>query len=451
MRKYDLVVIGTGPAASTVATKVARLDKSVAVIESNGFGGTCALRGCNPKKVYTNAGDLLDRLRRTNGKLATFDDARIDWASLWAFKQEFTQPILDKTEGSLRRKGIDTYFGTARFESDNKIDVDGKILEADRIFVGTGASPATLDIEGEEFVTLSDEFFEQKTIPPHVTFIGGGYISMEFAHVVVRYGSKVVIVNHHARPLQQFDPTLVDQLVKWSESIGIQFINNARVVGIEKTGSDSLSVQWTDSTGSQAIETDLVIHGAGRRPNLERLQLDRGNVRFGKNGIEVDNYMRSISNPKVFAAGDCADSPMPRLTPVANEQARIIVKNLFVDTLVERPDYGIVPKVVFTSPCLAAVGMLEEAAIDSGLDIDVRYEETSDWSSVRKTGQGCAAYKVIVDKSNGQILGAHLLGPAAEETINIFALAMKFDLTAKNIKSTLFAFPTFASDVRKML
>jgi len=201
------------------------------------------------------------------------------------------------------------------------------------------------------------------------------------------------------------------------------------------------------------VDTRLVVHGAGRVPNCrDRISRLRG-VAFSKNGIDVDPFLRSVSNPAVFAAGDCANTPTPRLTPVANEQARMVVRNLFTETPTGKPDYGVVPRVVFTSPCLAAIGILESeaTAAESGIDPDIRFENTSTWSSVRKTCQECAAYKLIIDKSSDRIPGAHLLGPAAEETINLFALAMKFNLTATNLKSTLFAFPTFGSDVRQMV
>ncbi len=447
---FDLVVIGTGPSAGTVAKKTAESGKSVAVIESRGYGGTCALRGCNPKKVYTNAGNLVDQARRADGKLATFSDPQIDWAKLLAFKHEFTQPVLDKSEASFQKRGIKTFHGIASFSGADTIKVDGIELRGERIFVGTGASPVPLQIDGNEHVTLSDSFLELDSIPSHVTFIGGGYISMEFAHVVARYGSQVVVVDTHERPLKHFDPDLVDQLVEWSRQIGIEFVMDAKVTGVSKTDA-GLSVSMHCGGRRQTIETQLVVHGAGRVPNIAELSLKAGNVNFGEHGIEVDETMRSVSNPHVFAAGDCVNSGMPRLTPVANEEARMVVKNLFAETPDKRPEYGPVPAVVFTSPCLAAVGLTDREAKKIHHDVEVLHQNTSTWGSVRKTGQVCSAYKVLVDPKSDRILGAHLLGPAAEETINLFALAMKFNLTATDLKSTLFAYPTFAADVRRMV
>ncbi len=449
-RTFDLIVIGTGPSAGTVAKKTAESGKSVAVIESRGYGGTCALRGCNPKKVYSNAGNLVDQARNANGKLATFANPQIEWSQLLAFKNQFTQPVLEKSEASFQKRGIETYHGVATFSGPDTIRVDGTELRGERIFVGTGATPVPLGIDGEAHVTHSDEFLELDAMPGHVTFIGGGYISMEFAHVVARAGSKVVVIDSHERPLKEFDPDLVDQLVNWSRQIGIEFLSNAKVTGAHQT-NDGYSISVDRKGSGQTLSTQLVVHGAGRVPNIAELNLAAGKVDFGKRGIEVDDCMRSVSNPRVFAAGDCVDSGMPRLTPVANEEARIVVKNLFTDKPDKRPDYGVVPAVVFTSPCLAAIGMSETEARQGEHDVDVRYQDTSSWGSVRKKAQECAAYKILVDKKTDRILGAHLLGPGAEETINLFAIAMKFKLSATDLKSTLFAFPTFGSDVRRML
>ena len=447
---FDLVVIGTGPAAGTVAKKTAKSGKSVAVIESRGYGGTCALRGCNPKKVYSNAANLVDQARHANGKLATFSNPQIDWANLLAFKRQFTQPVVEKSEVSFQKLGIKTFHGVASFSGSNTIKVDDVVLKAERIFIGTGSKPVPLEIDGSELVTHSDAFFELDTMPAHVTFIGGGYISMEFAHVVARFGSKVVVIDHNERPLKHFDPNLVDQLIEWSRKVGIEFKTDAKVTHVSRTDA-GLSVAMEQNGSNQTIATNLVVHGGGRVPNISDLNLNVGNIDFCKQGIQVDAAMRSVSNPHVFAAGDCVNSGMPRLTPVAEEEARIVVENLFEEKPQQQPDYGAVPSVVFTSPCLAAVGMSEAAAIKSEYEIDIRHEDTSTWGSVRKTGLECAAFKVLINKKSDRILGAHLLGPAAEETINLFSLAMKFGLTATDLKSTLFAYPTFAADVRRMV
>lgn len=453
MKRLDLIVIGSGPAASTVAKKTAESGKSVALVESRGFGGNCALRGCNPKKVYTTAANLIDRVRRADGKLGRFGPVSIDWPELQAFKSTFTDPVPESSVDSFHRRKIETVEGEAVFTGPGQLEAGGRQLEAHRFFIGVGAVPVPLAFPGSEHVVTSDAFFELREIPEHVTFVGGGFISLEFAHLVARCGSQVVIVDRNRRPLRQFDHDLVAQLMRWSSRIGVGLIPESDVTGIQKKAGTGFRVKISGGGRDQWIDTGLVVHGAGRKPALEGLGLEAAGVTYGDEGIDVDPYFRSISNPAVFAAGDCANTGMPRLTPVANEQARQVVQTLLSGTPSGKADYGIVPQVVFTSPCLAAVGLLEESPEVAGLGdrVDIRFEDTSNWDSVRKSCQECAGYKLLVDRQSDRILGAHLLGPAAAETVNLFALAMKFGLTATNIKSTLFAFPTFASDVRRMV
>ncbi|MGB7327604.1 MAG: NAD(P)/FAD-dependent oxidoreductase [Rubripirellula sp.] len=444
---FDLIVVGTGPSGGTVARKAAKEGHNVAIVESRQFGGTCALRGCNPKKVYANAGSLVDQVFRASGTLVGKSDVAIEWSKLEAFKSTFTEPVAQKSECSFQNDGIATFHGTAKFTSESEIAIADITLSADKFLIATGATPAPLKFTGNENITRSDEFFELKEIPDRVLFIGGGYVSMEFAHVVARCGTTVTVVDRNPRVLTGFDSDLVDLLMEYSRQQGIDFRTNCEVNEIQRQANGSLRVLLS---GDQAIDADLVVHGAGRVPNIADLNLDAASIQHDKRGVTVTKFMRSPSNDRVFATGDCAASGMPRLTPVANEEARIVAKNLFADSPEATPDYGVVPKVAFTTPAVAAVGLSETDARKSINDLDVRFEDTSSWGSVRKTGDTVAGYKLLIDKQTDKIRGAHLIGPAAEETINLFALAMKHGLTATDIKSTLFAFPTFASDVRRM-
>lgn len=452
--EFDLVVIGTGPAASTVAKKAAEDDHRVAVIEERELGGTCALRGCNPKKVYVNAGALVASCRHAHGKLIDGPLPGIDWKQLLKFKNEFTESVPEKAADSLERRGIKVFQGTASFCGRQSIAVGDDNIEAKRVFVGTGASPRELKIPGNKFLVTSDQLMERESIPGEVVFVGGGYVSMEFAHVIAQFGSRVTVLESRDRVLSAFDPDLTDQLTEWSERNGVTIHTSAMVESIEQHGEKFVVHFQQDATKTE-VECDLVVHGAGRTPNLAALNLPNANVDASEDGIVVDGFLRSPSNPVVFAAGDCADTGKPKLTPTANEEARAVVNNLFLDPESEKqisPHYGVIPAVAFTTPCIASVGLSEqEAKSHSEFDLEIRHEDISKWNNVRKTCLACAGYKVLVDRRTDRIVGAHLLGPGAEESINLFTLAMKFNLTASDVKSTLFAFPTQASDVRNMV
>lgn len=447
---YDLIVLGTGPAASTVARKVRKAGKRVAIIDKREFGGTCALRGCNPKKVYTNAGSLLEQVRHADGKIIRTDRPRIIWADLLQFKKQFTDPVLEKSKKGFEEDGIETFRGAAHFSGDHALVVGDQTLSADKFLIAVGGRPMTLDVPGEEHLTPSADFLELEEMPRRVVFVGGGYISMEFAHAVAQYGSEVTIIERGPRILDPFDADLAEQLTAWSRKQDICFELNADVTGIERR-NDEYVVTYARNGNKESVACDLVVHGAGRVPELDGLELEKANVEASKHGVVVDEFLRSPTNAAVYAAGDCAATGAPQLTPVANEDARAAAKNILAETPEHRPSYDAVPQVAFTSPSIAAVGLPEDKARDLGRDINVRHEDISDWSSIRKSGHGCAAYKMIVDKENDLLLGAHLLHPAAGELINLLALAMKNRLTTRAIKATLFAFPTFSSDLRKMV
>ncbi len=178
--------------------------------------------------------------------------------------------------------------------------------------------------------------------------------------------------------------------------------------------------------------------------------MEAAGVRYSEEGVQVNQYLQSISNPMVYAAGDCAATPGPPLTPVAGYEGRIVAANLLEGNHTTA-DYAAVPSVVFTLPPLASVGLGEAEARDKRLAFTVHRQDTSGWYSSRRLGEESSAFKVLVEARSGQILGAHLLGPHADETINLFALAMRAGVTAERLKQMLWAYPTQGSDLPYMV
>ncbi|MDE3025365.1 MAG: NAD(P)/FAD-dependent oxidoreductase, partial [Acidobacteriota bacterium] len=199
------------------------------------------------------------------------------------------------------------------------------------------------------------------------------------------------------------------------------------------------------------VAADLVVHAAGRIPEIDDLDLDAAGVaRAESGGVAVNDYLQSVSNPSVYAAGDAAASGGLPLTPVAGMQGRIVAANL-LNGNTHTPNYTGIPTVVFTTPPLARVGLDEAQAKAQGLRFTTRHEDTSTWYSSRRVALAHTGFKTLVEDDSERILGAHLLGPHAEETINIFALAIRSGLRAAELKDTVFAYPTSASDIRYML
>lgn len=444
MRKYDLIVIGTGSAGSVAAKKCRQAGWEVAIIDEMPYGGTCALRGCDPKKVLIGAAELTDWHHRM-GTFGIAGNASIDWKALMAFKRSFTLPVPENREREFSRRGIDTFYGKAEFVNESTIQVGDETLEGERILLATGAKPTRLGIKGEEFLVHSDQFMEIEDLPKRIAFIGGGYISFEFAHLAARAGVEVHIFHKSSNPLGQFDPDLVRLLIEASEEAGVNVHLDKRVTAIEQSGDEFMLAtdkeeQWT---------TDLVVHGAGREAATD-LELEKGNVKWGRGGVIVNEYLQSVSNPRVYAAGDVAATVSPPLTPLASTESHVVAANLLRGNH-KKLEEVVAPTIVFTIPKLATVGMSEREAKLAGKSVKINYKETTDWYTYKRTNEKAVAFKVIIDEEEDVILGAHVIGSGADELINIFAIAIRFKLSVKEVKRMVFAYPTSASDIAYML
>jgi glutathione reductase (NADPH) len=446
---FDLVAIGTGSAASTVASRCRSAGWQVAIVDSRPFGGTCALRGCDPKKVLVGAAEVIDWNHRMKGKGVRAEQARIEWPELMRFKRSFTEPVPKQREDSFAKTGIAAFHGRARFIGPMAIQVGNEVLESRRVLVATGMRPARLKMPGAEYLTTSEQFLELDALPPRIVFIGGGYISFEFAHVAARAGVRVTILQHGARPLGQFDPDLVDLLVQRTRDLGVDVRVQTEAEGIE-SASGCLVVSASTGSDKQSFEAEMVVHGAGRVAEIDDLDLAAAGVKWDERGVKVNEYLQSISNPAVYAAGDAAASGGPPLTPVAGYEGQIVAANLLEGNH-RKPNYLGVPTVAFTVPSLASVGLQERTAREQALRFKMKHQNTSGWYSSRRVGEISSAFKVLVEEESDRILGAHLLGPHAEEVINLFAVAIRAGLRATDLKEMLFVYPTHADDIRYML
>jgi len=449
MKKFDLIAIGTGAAASAVASRCRLAGWQVAIVDSRPFGGTCALRGCDPKKVLVGAAEVFDWGRRMERKGIQAQQLRIDWQKLMRFKRSFTEPVPKHREEGFAKAGIAAFHGRARFVGPSTVQVGEEVLEGRYVVIATGQRPADLKIPGEEHLTTSDHFLELDELPKLILFIGGGYIAFEFAHVAARAGSEVAIAHRGARPLPGFDPYLVDALVERTRELGIDIQLGSEAKGIEK-GSGHLIVRTSTSGQKRTLEADMVVHAAGRVPEIDDLNLNAAGVEWGERGVKVNDFLQSVSNPAVYAAGDAAASGGPPLTPVAAYEGMIVAANLLKGNH-QKPNYLGIPTVVFAIPPLPSVGLGEREAREQGLKFKLKKEMTSSWYSSRRVGETYSGFKVLVEEGTDRILGAHLLGSQAEEVINLFAVAMRSGMPATDLKHMLFAYPTHGSNLPYML
>lgn len=446
-REFDVLVIGTGTSGYTLALACREAERSVAVADNRPYGGTCAMRGCQPKKYLVAAAEVVE-LAHQMSSIGIHPVAGIDWAALMRSKTAFTSAVPGRTEHDFQEAGIEMLHGTSRFVSPAEIMVsDHTLVRARYVVIATGARPTPLNFEGENLVMTSEDFLELTSMPPRVVFIGGGYISMEFAHVARAAGAEVTILQRGDRVLKGFEPEVVDQLTDAARDFGIRIVTNFQVCGAERLDG-SVAIHGNKDC-ADIYQADLAIHGAGRTANLDELNLHAGEVVYSSHGVIVNEFLQSVSNPCVYAIGDASATPL-QLATTADMDASVAAENILRGNH-QKADYELVPSAVFTLPPLAGVGVTESQAIESGVHFHINRGAMTGWASSRRIGQKHAFYKVLIEDGTGRILGAHLFGHNAAEAINIFALAMKFGLTTRDLKKVLWAYPTHISDLKYMV
>ncbi|MBW3567622.1 MAG: NAD(P)/FAD-dependent oxidoreductase, partial [Proteobacteria bacterium] len=375
-------------------------------------------------------------------------DATLDWPELIAFKRTFTDPVPGKHEQRYAKNGIDTYHGTARFVGATSLEVDDKRLDAKYVLIAAGAEPIRLGIPGEEYLVTNEDFLAMETLPRRIALVGGGYIAAEFSNIAAVAGAEVTVFQRGERMLKHFDPELVGWLMDAFKAHGIDVCTRTNVEGIEKA-ANGFNVRVSSQGTPETVNVDLVVHSAGRAPALKDLDLEAAGVDTEKGRLRLNRFLQSTSNPAVYAAGDAAQVGPP-LTPVSSHDAKVVAANLLEGNHRE-PDYRGVPSVAFSLPPIAAVGLSEQQAKDQGLKCRVKSRLASDWFTARQAAQPVYGFKVLVEEETDRVLGAHLVGPHVDDVINLFALAIRHGLTADNLKTTIFGYPTGASDIGYML
>ncbi|MBC2135650.1 NAD(P)/FAD-dependent oxidoreductase [Listeria innocua] len=437
---YDVVIIGSGASGTTVAFEAQAADLKVAIVEERSWGGTCVLRGCDPKKVLVGAAEARNLSTRLRGK-GIKEAATISWTDLMAFKETFVEDVPESRLESFQEAGIETFFGPASFQNENTLQVGNDILSAKKIVIATGATPYTLKVEGQEHIQTSDDFLSLEKLPDSVVFIGGGYISFEFASIALAAGRDVHIIHHNSEPLKKFDPDFVAALVTTLKEEGIHFHFDTDITKINKNG-EKLHIEGKNGF---SLETDLIIGATGRTPNIAHLALDKANIDYTKKGITVNEKLQTPNHAHIYACGDVAATKGAPLTPVVSMEAALVAKNILGGN--EKIDYPAIPSVVFTSPKLASIGISMEEANANPEKYQIKNHDTTNWYTYRRTNEKIALAKIIEDRETGQIKGAHFLSEEADYMINYIAILMKANLTLADLQSVIFAYPSPASDL----
>ena len=324
MKKYDDILIGSGPAAYKMANLLAKTDRKVLVVEGFEYGGTCPNYGCEPKIFLEGAARTVLQSQQLLGR-GISQPAKLDWEALMQTKLKRFDPWPGETRDIIK-KSHDIEDGYASFVDNHTISVNGHQYQADRIIIATGQTPNILNISGKEYLHTSYDLLSLKELPQRITIIGAGFVGLELATLVAAAGAEVTIVVHSDRVLREFTKAEDEALVNAMKQRGIKFSFNTDTQKVTQ-GKDGLLV----TTNHGEVQADYVLDATGRHPNIEKLALENTDIEYDRHGINVDGHLMTTVDG-VYAIGDVINRKQPKLTPVAEFEGQYLFDYLIGKT-----------------------------------------------------------------------------------------------------------------------
>jgi len=444
---YDLFVIGGGSGGVRASRMAAMGGARVAIAEEYGFGGTCVIRGCIPKKLLVYASRYREDFEDSAGFGWTVPQAKFDWKTLIAAKDGEIARLESIYHENVSKAGVEIIMDRAEFSDPHTIHLKkaNKKITAERILIATGGRPSW-DLggaPGAEHCITSNEAFHLEKLPRRIVIAGGGYIAVEFAQIFQGLGSQVTLVYRGSKILRGFDEDMRDALTHSMEARGIRVLVNRVFKRVDKAAGEFFAITDHD----EMIEADQVMLAIGRVPNTDHLGLETAGVARAKRGaIAVDEYSKTNVD-HIHAIGDVTDRL--QLTPVAIHDAMAYVRTAF-EGKPTKIDHEGVATAVFTTPEIGTVGLSEAKAIEKGHAIDV-YKSTFRPLKNTLTGRNeRSVMKLIVDQKTDRVLGCHLFTPDAADMVQLVAVAMKMGATKAQFDATIAVHPSAAEELVTM-
>ncbi|MCC7632825.1 glutathione-disulfide reductase [Stenotrophomonas rhizophila] len=441
---YDLIVLGGGSGGLAAAFRAAQHGQRVAMLEPGELGGTCVNVGCVPKKAMWLAADLAERI----GMAAAmgFDvplRPALDWKELVVHRQAYIANIHASYLKRLDDSKVVRVPRRGRLVDAHTVECsDGVRISAAHILIATGAHPQRPDIPGAELGSISDDFFNLCGAPERVAIVGGGYIAVELAGLLQALGSRVSLLVRGERLLERFDAELTAQLAENLRHQGVQLHFNYRLRELRREAG---SIVAYGHDGPHDAHFDQLFFATGRRGNSAGLGLEALGIVVGDKGeVEVDDW-QTTAVPSVHAVGDIAGKV--GLTPVAIAAARKLMDRLFGGNPQAKMDYDNVASVVFSHPALGAVGLSEEDARQQHDDVRVYRSNFRPMLQALSDGTQRSLFKLVCVGEEERVVGVHLLGDAADEILQGFALAVKMGATKAQFDDTVAIHPTSAEEI----
>lgn len=430
---FDLCVLGSGSGNSLLderfdGMKVALVDKGI----NGAFGGTCLNVGCIPTKMFVYPADLASAYRDSRRLGVDMAPGKASWPAIRdrIFGRIDAIAAAGK-QWRIDNKNITLFEGEGRFTAPHTLGVAGGKITADRFVLATGSRPHALEVPGTDEVTVhtSDTIMRLEALPKRLIIIGGGYIAAEFAHVFASFGVSVTLINRSGRLLRKEDADVSDRFTDlMSERISVRL--NQRLVRLELDGKE-ISVVTVDADGIEyEYAGDVVLNATGRIPNGDTMHLSAAGIQTDAEGyVVVDEYQRTTADG-VFALGDV--SSHHQLKHVANHEARVVQHNLLYPDDMIASDHRYVPHAVFSDPQIAGVGLTEQQAEERGVNYVTAVQEYSSvaygWAMEDRSH-----FCKLLASPQGELLGAHIIGPDASVLIQPLIQAMSFGLSVSDM------------------
>ena len=453
--KFDLVVIGGGPAGYTGAIRAAQLGMKVACIEKRPtLGGTCLNVGCIPSKA------MLDMSEKFEDAKLHFDEIGISMSKLdlnlskmLERKNKVVSDLCKGIEGLFTKNKIQRIIGTATISSPNTISIvngkENQTIEAKNILIATGSEVASLPAVNidEKNIVSSTGALDLTSVPKHLIVIGGGYIGLELGSVWRRLGSKVTVVEYFDKIVPALDAEIGAQFTKILEKQGIEFILGTKVnkATIAKDGKIELDLESPSGEKKSTISADKVLVSVGRKPFTQNLGLEKLGITLDARGYISVNNSYATSQPNIYAVGDVITGPM--LAHKAEEEAVAVAE--IIAGKRGHVNYNTIPSVVYTWPEVASVGLTEEQVKAQGIQYKIGKFPFLANSRARATGSTDGFVKIISDSNSDRILGAHIIGPDAGTMIAELTVAMEFYASSEDIARTCHAHPTLSEAIKE--
>ncbi len=455
MKKFDVVVIGAGPAGYVAAIRCAQLGLSTAVadkwIGKDGKpapGGTCLNVGCIPSKALLESSEqFYQAAHKFESHGIRFKGIDVDVPAMIQRKDKVVQTLTSGVQYLLKKNGIAWLPGEAKLLSPQSIEVaphgggQPDAIEARYIIIATGSSPRELPnvpLDGAQIVD-STGALEFKSVPGNLVIIGAGVIGLELGSVWKRLGSKVVLLEAMDSFLPMVDDQIAQAAQKEFEHQGLDIRLGARVLS-GKAGRKKVAVTYEDSKGAHEIECDNLVVAVGRKPNTERLNAEGVGLLLDERGfIHVDDYCRT-NLPNVFAIGDVVRGPM--LAHKGSEEGVMVAERLAGEQT--RINYDVIPWVIYTAPEIAWVGKTERQLKQAARPYKTGVFPLSASGRAKAMAETAGLVKVISDAANDRILGVHMFAPSASELIMEAVVAMEFAASTEDIQRIVHAHPSIS-------